>query len=89
MLRRIRTRAGLKQGASQDPNNRDVEQLGLIPIYRDSAQPDTSRLSGSCEAPCLRPALVRIRRSILGKIYLIICVIHRTQTLYARSGPGA
>ena len=38
---------GLKHGASQNPDNRDVEQLGLIPIYRDSAQPDTSRLSES------------------------------------------
>jgi len=37
----------LKHGASQDPDNRDVEQLDLIPIYRDSAQPGTSRLSGS------------------------------------------
>ena len=27
----------LKHGASQDPDNRDVEQLGLIPIYRDHA----------------------------------------------------
>jgi len=33
--------------ASQDPDNQDVEQLVLIPIYRDSAQPGTSRLSGS------------------------------------------
>jgi len=37
----------LKHGASQDPYNRDVEQLGLIPIYRECAQPGTSRLSGS------------------------------------------
>jgi len=37
----------LKHWASQDPDNRDVEQLGPIPIYRDSAQPGTSRLSGS------------------------------------------
>jgi len=37
----------LEHGASQDPDNRDVEQLGLIPIYRDSALPGTSRLSGS------------------------------------------
>jgi hypothetical protein len=36
-----------KHGASQDPDNRDVEQLGLILIYRDSAQPGTSRLSGA------------------------------------------
>jgi len=36
-----------KHGASHDPDNRDVEQLGLIPIYLDSAQPGTSRLSGS------------------------------------------
>jgi hypothetical protein len=36
-----------KLRASQEPNNRDVEQLGLIPIYRDSAHPGTSRLSGS------------------------------------------
>jgi len=36
-----------KHRPSQDPDNRDVEQLGLIPIYRDSAQPGTSRLSGS------------------------------------------
>jgi len=27
----------LKHGASQDPDNRNVEQLGLIPIYRDHA----------------------------------------------------
>ena len=37
----------LKRGASQNPDNRDGEQLGLIPIYRDSAQAGTSRLSGS------------------------------------------
>jgi hypothetical protein len=37
----------LKHGTSQDLDNLDGEQLVLIPIYRDSAQPGTSRLSGS------------------------------------------
>ena len=32
----------LKHRAPQDPDNRDVEQLGPIPIYRDSDQPGTS-----------------------------------------------
>jgi len=27
----------VKHEASQDSDNRDVEQLGLIPIYRDQA----------------------------------------------------
>ena len=32
----------LKHRASQDPDNRDVEQFVLIPIYRDSDQHGTS-----------------------------------------------